>query len=148
MTFQYLTARIGGMWYGIPLTSIIEVLNMVSLADLPEADPDVLGLLTLRDHIMPVIDLRVRFHCQEAVLHLSTPIVAVRGQFAGQMMGFVVDDVDSVVMLSAETPIQASNFPYITGAVQLDNYVLLLLDIPSFFTASSEVQQSNPASSL
>jgi purine-binding chemotaxis protein CheW len=137
MSLQYLTVQICGMWYGIPLGSIIEVLHMVSLADLPEAEPDVLGLLTLRDHIIPVIDLRVRFHCQSARLHVSTPIVAVRGLSEGQRVGFVVDDVDSVVKLTAETPIQASNFPYITGAVQLDSYVLLLLDIPSFFTESN-----------
>jgi purine-binding chemotaxis protein CheW len=145
MSFQYLTVQIGGMWYGISLGAIIEVLHMVSLADLPETDADVLGLLTLRDHIMPVVDLRVRFHCQEALLHLSTPIVAVRSPVDGQMVGFVVDDVDSVVRLGTETPIQASSFPYITGAVQLDNHVLLLLDIPSFF---AENALSRPASSL
>lgn len=133
MSLQYLTAHIGGMWYGIPLSAIIEVLHLVSLADLPETEPDVLGLLTLRDHIMPVIDLRVRFHCDNAPLHLSTPIIAVRSQTDDQMIGFVVDEVDSVVRLSADTLIKATNFPYVAGAVQLDSYVLLLLDISSFF---------------
>src|SRR5215213_6547359 len=103
MSFQYLTVQIGGSWYGIPLSSIIEALHIVALADLPETDPDVLGLLTLRDHIMPVIDLRVRFHCQDTQLHMSTPIVAVRGPSSEQMVGFVVDDVDSVVVLGPQT---------------------------------------------
>jgi purine-binding chemotaxis protein CheW len=140
MSLQYLTARIGEMWYGISLSSIIEVLHMVSLAELPEAEPDVLGLLTLRDHIMPVIDLRVRFHCQNMRLHVSTPIIGVRGLSDGQMIGFAVDDVDSVIRLDSATSIQASSFPYITGAVQLDSYVLLLLDIPSFFIESHLAQ--------
>lgn len=133
MSLQYLTAQIGGMWYGIPLDAVIEVLQMVSLTELPKAEPDVLGLLTLRDHIMPVIDLRVRFGCRDTQLHVSTPIIGVRGPSDGQRVGFVVDDADSVVRLDAETPIQASSFPYLSGAVQLDRYVLLLLDIPSFF---------------
>jgi purine-binding chemotaxis protein CheW len=133
MSLQYLTVRIGGMWYGISLTAIIEVLHMVALAELPEAEPDVLGLLTLRDHIMPVVDLRVRFHQSSTQLHLSTPIVAVRAGSDEQMIGFVVDEVDSVVALSADTPIKSTNSPYIAGAVQLDSYVLLILDLPSFF---------------
>jgi purine-binding chemotaxis protein CheW len=145
MSFQYLTVQIGGSWYGIPLSSIIEALHMVALADLPEAAPDILGLLTLRDHIMPVIDLRVRFHCQDTQLRMSTPIVAVRGQSSKQMMGFVVDDVDSVVMLGPAASIQVTHSPYVAGAVQLDSYVLLLLDIPSFF---AEINLVPPMTSL
>ena len=145
MSFQYLTVQIGGSWYGIPLSSVIEALHMVALADLPEAAPDILGLLTLRDHIMPVIDLRVRFHCQNTKLHMSTPIVAVRSPSSEQMVGFVVDDVDSVVVLGPEISIQATHFPYMAGAVQLESYVLLLLDIPSFF---ADINPVSPATSL
>lgn len=132
MSLQYLTVRVGGMWYGIPLAAIIEVLHMVALAELPEAEEDVLGLLTLRNHIMPVVDLRVRFHQTHTKLELNTPIVAVREETDNQMIGFVVDEVDSVVLLDSDTPIKASNSPYLAGAVQLDTYMLLLLDIPTF----------------
>jgi purine-binding chemotaxis protein CheW len=133
MSLQYLTVRIGGAWYGIPLAAIVEVLNMVALSELPEAEPDVLGLLTLRFHIMPVIDLRMRFHQTQVALHLSTPIVAIRADDDRQMVAFVVDEVDAVVNLSTDTPIATTNSPYIAGAIQLDSYVLLILDIPSFF---------------
>jgi purine-binding chemotaxis protein CheW len=136
MSLQYLTVRIGSMWYGLPLASIIEVLNLVALAELPEAGDDVLGLLTLRDHIIPVVDLRLRFHLPNPQLHLSTPVVAVRGESEEQRIGFVVDEVDRVVALSADTQIKAANSPYIVGAVQLESYVLLILDISSFFESS------------
>jgi purine-binding chemotaxis protein CheW len=136
MSLQYLTVRIGGMWYGISLAAIIEVLHMVALAELPDAEADVLGLLTLRNHIMPVLDLRVRFHQSNTDLHLSTPIVAVRAGRDGQMIGFVVDEVDSVVALNADTPIKDTSSPYIAGAVQLESYVLLILDLPSFVASS------------
>src|SRR4051794_27067054 len=104
MSLQYLTVRIGAMWHGIPLASIIEVLPFVALADLPEAGDDVLGLMTLRDYIMPVVDLRLRFRQPNSQLHLSTPIVAVRTENSEQKIGFVVDEVDRVVTLSADTP--------------------------------------------
>jgi purine-binding chemotaxis protein CheW len=128
---QYLAVRVGGMWYGIPLPAIIEVIHMVALAELPGTQDDVLGLLTLRDHIMPVVDLRMRFDRTPTKLHLNTPIVAVRAGSDEQMIGFVVDEVDSVVLLDAEMPIKATNTPYLAGAVQLEAYVLLILDILS-----------------
>jgi purine-binding chemotaxis protein CheW len=124
------------MWYGVSLTAIIEVLHMVALPEIPEADEDVLGLLTLRDNIMPVVDLRVRFHQIHSKLHMNTPIVAIHGENDGQMIGFVVDEVDSVVTLDADTPIKVTRSPYVAGAVQLETYVLLILDIPSFFESS------------
>jgi chemotaxis signal transduction protein len=135
MSLQYITARVGNMWYGIPLASVIEVLHLVALTELPEGGDDVLGLLTLRDHIMPVVDLRVRFHQLNVQLHLDTPIVGVRGG-ADKRVGFVVDEVDRVVALSADTPIIATNSPYVAGAIQLESYVLLILDTASFFESS------------
>jgi purine-binding chemotaxis protein CheW len=125
------------MWYGISLPAVIEVLQMVALTELPETDPDVLGLLTLRDHIMPVIDLRVRFHQTSMQLSLRTPIVAVRGSHDTEMIGFVADEVDRVVTIGADVEIKPMNSAYITGAVQLEHYVLLMLDIPSFFESTS-----------
>src|SRR5262245_63239049 len=109
MSSQYLTVRIGGAWYGIPLSAVIEVLHMVALAELPEASADVLGLLTLRDHIMPVVDLRMRFHQANTRLNLSTPIVAVRSDSDEQMIGFIVDEVDRVIALSADAQVKATN---------------------------------------
>lgn len=137
MSMQYLTVRVGGMWYGVALAAIIEVLHMVALAELPEAEEDVLGLLTLRNHIMPVVDLRVRFHQSHIKLNLSTPIVAIRAENSEQMIGFVVDEVESVVTLDSDTPVKAANSPYLAGAVQLDSYMLLLLDIPAFVERSN-----------
>ncbi|HEX2619323.1 MAG TPA: chemotaxis protein CheW [Phototrophicaceae bacterium] len=142
MALQYLTVRIGGMWYGIPLTAIIEVIHMVALAELPETESDVLGLLTLRDQIMPVVDLRLRFHQSNTNLSLNTPIVAVRAENHDLMMGFVVDEVDSVTVLDTDTPIKATNSPYLAGAVQLEAFMLLILDIPSFF-GSSNLDRTN-----
>lgn len=137
MPMQFLAVRVGPMWYGISLPAVIEVLQMVALAELPETGPDVLGLLTLRDHIMPVIDLRVRFHQTNTQLSLRTPIVAARGSHDSEMIGFVADEVDRVITIGADVEIKPMNSPYITGAVQLESYVLLMLDIPSFFESVS-----------
>ena len=58
---QYLCCRVGTEWYGVEVSRVIEVLHFAALHEVPGAKPDVLGLLTLRDLIMPVIDLRLRF---------------------------------------------------------------------------------------
>jgi len=91
---KYLSARIGSQWYGIEVEKVIEVLHLVAYTEAPALQNDILGLTTVRDEVMPLIDLRRRFGLKDAQLKLDTPVVAIRE--AHGLIALVFDDADSV----------------------------------------------------
>lgn len=124
---QYLRCRVGGEWFGIAVEQVVEVLQLVALNEIPAAKPHVLGLLTLRDVVMPVMDLRILFGVGEAALSLDTPIIAINT--AEGRVGIVVDDVDDVRPVSDITEQHGHESPFIKAAAKVDDQLLLLLDV-------------------
>jgi purine-binding chemotaxis protein CheW len=127
-TGVYLRCRLGREWYGIPTDQVFKVLQMTALTELPDSDPDVLGLLTLPDSIIPVIDMRRRLGLSDASLRLDTPIVVVitpRG-----MVGLVVDYADDIETID-ESQIELSGSGlsrYVVGVAVCPEHLLLLMD--------------------
>jgi purine-binding chemotaxis protein CheW len=88
-----------------------------------------MGLLTLRDVVMPVIDLRILFGMEETALSLDTPIIAINTPEGP--LGVLVDDVDDVRRVSEITEQQGHESPFVTAAAKVDDQLLLLLDVES-----------------
>lgn len=124
---QYLRCRVGREWYGIAVEQVIEVLQLVALNEIPGARPHVLGLLTLRDVVMPVMDLRILFGAEDIQLDLDTPIIALNT--ADGPVGVVVDDVDDVQRVSEIGDQHGHESPYIMATAKVEDRLLLLLDV-------------------
>lgn len=123
-TKGYLTFRVGHEWYGVNVNRIIEVLHLVALNEVPGSD--VVGVMTLRDQVIPVIDLRERFGVEELNFKLDTPIIAIRGE--NGPMGLIVDEADDVELIEDE---QITTYAdrFVHHVVRLDGKLLFLLDI-------------------
>lgn len=125
---QYLSVRIGKQWYGIDVDRVVEVLHLISFTEAAALRDDILGLITVRDEVMPLLDLRRRFGIN-AELKLDTPLVAIRG--ANGSFGLLVDDADRVEEIN-ESQITASQdsqqFPYVRAIAKQPGRLLLLLD--------------------
>jgi purine-binding chemotaxis protein CheW len=125
----YLRCRVGREWYGINTDCVLKVLHLVALTEMPDTSPDVLGLLTLPDCVIPVIDLRRRFELPDASLRMETPIVAVRAPQGA--VGLVVDDADDIETIDQAQlePFTGEVSPYVVGIARCPEHLLLLLDI-------------------
>lgn len=123
------TFRVGLQWYGIDVENVIEISHMVMLSDVPTSSPDVLGLMTLRNIVMPVVDLRLRFGIADPQFRLDTPIIAVLAPSGS--IGIIVDEIDNVEHISSEqiSSTLREAFPYIHGTAQLHERLLMLLDL-------------------
>jgi purine-binding chemotaxis protein CheW len=141
-TGVYLRCRLGREWYGIHTDYVFRVLQMTALTELPDSGPDVLGLLTLPDDIIPVIDMRRRLGLADAPLRLDTPIVAVTTGHG--MVGLVVDEADDVETIG-ESQIELSGSglsSYIVGVAICPDRLLLLMD-PSLLGIDAQVDVGN-----
>ena len=143
---HYLSIRVGQQWYGVDVNHIVEALHMLALAEVPAAEKNILGLMTLRDQVVPVIDLRQYFGIAEPAYHLTTPIVAVHlcsRREQQTMAGLVVDEVDNVETVSADVLAAYDGPPIaqVSGVVRTGERLLLLLDLD----AVSQTLYANPA---
>ena len=88
-TTKYLRFQVGSQWYGISIDRVREVSYLMLLNELPATDASVLGLMTMRDEVIPVIDLRIRFGATESRIQARHadhrgPLITWDGRPAGR----------------------------------------------------------------
>jgi purine-binding chemotaxis protein CheW len=85
---------VGDIAYAVPIASVREIVNPVSLAELPHAPAAVAGVADHRGEIVPIIDLRVRF----GLAPLSDPRKSkwILIEVEGRGVGLAVDRVSEV----------------------------------------------------
>lgn len=148
-TVKFLTARLGEQWYAVEVAQVIEVLHMVEFTPIPASNESLLGVITVRNVVMPLIDLRLRFGLKDAPLKLDTPIIAIRD--GSGPMGLIFDDVDQIEEIDEAqltSPDEAHRYTYIRAVAKLPGRLLFILDTNRIGTESQvEVAAIKPAAS-
>ena len=134
---QYLVFTIDEQRYAIALSSVGKVIRAVELISLPEAPEFLLGLMNMQGKIIPVINIRKRFHLPPYKIRLNDRIIIC--QASGQTIAFMVDTVLGVVEFPQEQIDKARQiFPemehYIEGIGKLDDTTVLIYDLEKLFS--------------
>nr|WP_242848753.1 chemotaxis protein CheW [Syntrophomonas palmitatica] len=74
--------------YGVPITQVQEIITMAKPTKLPQAPDFVEGIINLRGKIIPIIDLKKRFHMGASEITSDTRSVVV--EVEGQTVGIIV----------------------------------------------------------
>jgi purine-binding chemotaxis protein CheW len=93
-----LTFVVGGEVHGIEILSIREIIKPREITEVPRAPRFLLGILTVRGLVMPVIDLRLRLRLPAPPLGPRARVLVVVHE--GERFGLVVDEVRDVVRFS------------------------------------------------
>ena len=136
-TSHYLIFTLDDQRYALPLESVLEVIRAVKLTPLPDAPPNLMGLLNLRGRIVPVLDIRRRFHLPVREMELNDRIVICRGTV--RTIAFVADDVEGVVELTpGEVDEAVKILPdmdgYMDGVGRLRDRTVLIYDLETLFS--------------
>lgn len=97
---KYLSFVIDKHYYAYPISDVREIIEVQEITEVPEFPPYSKGVINLRGTIIPVIDVRLRFHKPEADYNDRTCIVVV--SIESLLIGFIVDVVDEVVDIEDE----------------------------------------------
>jgi purine-binding chemotaxis protein CheW len=130
---QLVSFRLAEEEYGIEITKVQEIILLGEITRVPRTPDYVKGLINLRSEVIPVVDLRRRFGlpAEEPTEETRIMVINVRGK----TLGMIVDAVSEVLRVSQDqvvappAAVTASGREYLTGLVQLDNRLLILLDI-------------------
>jgi purine-binding chemotaxis protein CheW len=138
--FKMVTFSLAGKDYGIDIMKVKEIAKDTDFTYVPNTAPFVRGVYNLRGDIISIIDLRVMFNLpvEERPAGELENIIILR--LDSGIIGVIVDSTDKVIGISSET-IQPThplfgdiNVKYISGVVENDNRLYIILDVERIFT--------------
>jgi purine-binding chemotaxis protein CheW len=110
---QFLTFMLQDEEYGIEILRVQEIKGYSKIRPIPNAPDYVKGVMNLRGTVVPVIDLRSRFHMPYADYNQFTVIIVV--SVGSRVVGLVVDAVSDVLNIVKD---QIEETPEVSGDVE------------------------------
>ncbi len=138
----YLTFYLDEELYGLNIQSVREVLEFTSITKVPRTAPFMRGVINVRGHAVPVMDLRRKFDLHEAEQTIDTCIIIVEVELENEstIMGALVDGVQEVLEIAPEQieppPQLGSRIRgrFITGIGKLEEQFVILLNVQELFS--------------
>ena len=130
---QVVGFRIGRETFGVPISLVREIVRVPSITSVPNAPDYIEGVINLRGRIIPVVDLRKRFH--EIVGEPSKKNRIVVVELENRLIGLMVNSASEVLRIppsEIEAPqdvFQEGELNYITGVGKLRGRLIILLDL-------------------
>lgn len=145
--FKMVTFSLSGKDYSIDIMHIKEIAKAGRFTYVPNTLPFVLGVYNLRGEIIPILDLRLFFNIEvpERVDGKMENLLILN--IDDQRFGVVVDKIDKVIGVQKSTiqpphPLFGDiNIKYISGVVESNNRLYVLLDVTRIFSATSEAEE-------
>ena len=139
---QFVTVRIAGQLFGLPIWAVHDVFVPQRVTPVPLAPSEVDGVLNLRGRIVTAINMRRRLGVSER--GHNEPVVAVGIDYQGEVYGLLVDEVGEVLtleraQLTAKPPNLDPRWSAMTdGVFQLEEELLAVLDVDSVLASIKE----------
>ncbi len=95
------TFHLAGELFAVPVEHVQEVMMPQPLTPVPLAPAHVVGLINLRGHIVPAVDLRARMRVRPDPGNTPGGVVVIRS--GGELVGLLVDAIGDVLTLPAAT---------------------------------------------
>lgn len=136
---EYLAFSLGGEAYAIEIGNIVEILRPLPITEVPRADPDVVGVMSVRGRLVAVFDLKRRFKLTRTfTMDKRSRILLVDA--IEEEIGLLVDEVLQVYRLSESeieppTVLGSEQASYVVGIGRPANTgaVLMLIDLAPLF---------------
>jgi purine-binding chemotaxis protein CheW len=137
---QFLTFRLGAEAYGIDILRVQEIRSYEAPTRLANVPSFIKGVVNLRGVTVPVVDLRIKLHCDTVEYNDFTVVIVLNVH--GRWVGAVVDSVSEVLALNHE---QISAAPemnamvdtgYIAGIASTGGRMLILMDIDALMSSA------------
>lgn len=137
--------------FGVNVAKVMEVIESPNLEPQPSAaHPSYLGIIPLRGHVLPVIDLAVWLGVER---HRSPHDIVIVTEFSNSITGFLVTGVTGIHRLGWSEVIPPDGYvpktgiQAIIGMVERDNHFIQLLDLETILsdlTPESILEEEGP----
>jgi purine-binding chemotaxis protein CheW len=137
---EFLTFTLGDEEYGLDILKVQEIRGYDAVTTIANTPAFIKGVINLRGTIVPIVDLRIKFHLGTVEYDQLTVVIILNlGQ---RVVGIVVDSVSDVLALTPEQIRPAPELSatldtrYITGLGTVGERMLILVDIEKLMSSN------------
>ncbi|MBF0279438.1 MAG: chemotaxis protein CheW [SAR324 cluster bacterium] len=139
---QFLTFKLGDEIFALEISTVREVLEFTTVTRVPQTPKDMQGVINLRGHVVPVIDMRLKFGMSEAEKTVNTCVIITEVTIDEEitLLGAMVDSVQEVMELEPdqiEPPPRIGtllNTEFIQGMGKRDDQFIIILNVNRIFS--------------
>jgi purine-binding chemotaxis protein CheW len=130
---EYLCFRVSDEIYGINIMDIKEIIKQREVTEVPRAQLFVLGVLSLRGTIIPIIDMRIRLGLAREKPIGKERVIVIK--YNNSFIGLLVDEVIKVVKIPLEsiepapTVLDGIDRDFISGIGRSDGRLIIILNL-------------------
>jgi purine-binding chemotaxis protein CheW len=131
--FHIVGFQVGRETYGVPITSLHEIVRVPEITAVPDAPNYMEGVINLRGKIVSVIDLRKRLGETQVVNSKRNRILVV--EHNGRLCGLIVDSASEVIKIPAAdvelspTEFHEGSMNCVTGLGKYKGRLIVLLEM-------------------
>jgi purine-binding chemotaxis protein CheW len=142
-TRQFISFTVADEEYGVDIMAIREIKGWTPATTLPEVPNYVRGVIDLRGSIVPIIDVRARFH--GGLTEVTPTHVILVVAINDLMVGLLADAVVDIVTVSSANiqPVpdldQQAHSAFLAGLVSVEGRMVILLDLHHLLDRDKDV---------
>lgn len=147
---SYINFKIGKEYFAISVYSVLEIIQLNKLTNIPNSSEFVLGVLNFRGSIVPVIDMHRRFNVK-SINEKSKMVIIVdlKKKENNVLMGLEVDEVTDVISFDFKSiravPELGINYnpEFLEGIVEINQQFVMVLNVDRVLSVNelSEVHE-------
>ena len=136
---EYLTFVLGTEEYGLEILKVQEIRGYDAVTQIANTPDFIKGVVNLRGKIVPIVDLRIKFHLGKVEYNEFTVVIILN--LSGRVVGIVVDGVSDVMELKEDqirdvpTLVTSIDTKYIVGLATVEEQMLILVDIEQLMSS-------------
>jgi purine-binding chemotaxis protein CheW len=126
--------------YALRLSAVDRVVYMVRVTPLPKAPDIVIGVVNVQGRVIPVINMRRRFHLQEREIALTDRLVIAHT--ARRPVALAADAVAGIIEYPGQDIVAAEDIlpgvEHVEGIAKLEDGLILIHDLDRFLSLEEE----------
>jgi purine-binding chemotaxis protein CheW len=126
--------------YALRLETVERVIPAVEVTPLPEAPDTVLGIINMHGQIIPVFNLRRRFHLPEREIDVNDKLIIAAT--ARRIVALAVDSVNEITEPAEQEVIDTGTvlplIKYVEGIMKLADGMVLIHNLDTFLSLNEE----------
>lgn len=136
---EYLTFVLGTEEYGLEILKVQEIRGYDAVTQIANTPDFIKGVVNLRGKIVPIVDLRIKFHLGKVEYDEFTVVIILN--LNGRVVGIVVDGVSDVMALKDDqirdvpSLVTSIDTKYIVGLATVEQQMLILVDIEQLMSS-------------
>ena len=136
---ELLTLMLGREEYGNDILKVQEIRGYDAVTTIANAPEFIKGVINLRGIIVPIADMRIKFHLGNVEYNQFTVVIILN--VANREVGIMVDDVSDVIALTPDQIKPSPEFSttldtqYITGLGTVDERMIIVGDIEKLLSS-------------